>query len=380
MPLTLKKRGEVYYLRGSVRGIAIYESARTGDPEIAERAREAREDDLIEQSIAGIKAVVTFEAAADSYVQAGGAQDHLFRVRKKDGAHIGLAVHFRGVKLKDIGQSELDAAARKLFPKATGATRNRQVYTPFIAVWNHAVANKWAVKHEWKRPRERKGTTAVAGPSRAGTLPVSYERAWEFVRAMSPSPALVMTALFYTGMRPIELFALKADGVNIDGRWLTLRSSKTGEPRGVPMHEVLVPIFAALKERGGELFRDRRNVPYPIREDGGGQIKSAIAGARKRTGIGGISPYTARHTVSTQLVMAGVHPHIKDQILGHAVTEMSRVYTQVPQAPLIEAINKLPTIADWADAAWMHEPVKWQRYLVKSSQWKTTNRVHDADK
>ena len=375
MPLTLKKRGEVYYLRGSVRGISVYESTRTGDPEIAERARAAREDDLIEESIVGVKATVKFDDAADSYITAGGPDEHLIRTRKSDGVAIGLMVHFRGVKLKDIGQSELDAAARKLFPKATSATRNRQVYTPFIAVWNHAVANKWAAKHEWKRPRERKGTTAVSGPSRAGTLPVSYEMAWEFVQTMSPSPALVMTALFYTGMRPIELFALEADGVNVEGRWLTLLSSKSGEPRGVPMHEVLVPMFTALKARGGALFRDRRNVPYPIREDGGGQIKSAISGARKRSGIKGISPYTARHTVSTQLVMAGVHPHIKDQILGHAVTEMSRVYTQVPQAPLIDAINKLPIIADWAGAAWLHEPVKWQRKLVPSSRWKTTKPV-----
>ena len=57
-----------------------------------------------------------------------------------------------------------------------------------------------------------------------------------------------------------------------------------------------------------------------------------------------MAPYTARHTVSTQLVVEGVHPHKKDQILGHAADDMSRHYTQVPQAPLIEAINKLPTI------------------------------------
>ena len=380
MPLTLTKRGKIYYLRGSVRGISVYETTRTSDPEIAERARQAREDDLIEESISGVKATVKFDDAVDSYVTAGGPQEYLLRVRKTDGAQIGLAVHFRGMKLKDIGQSELDAAARKLLPKATAATRNRQIYTPFIAVWNHAVANKWAAKHEWRRPRERKGTTAVSGPSRAGTLPVSYERAWEFISAMSPAPAVVMTALFYTGMRPIELFALQADDVNLDGRWITIRSSKTGEPRGVPMHELLFPMLSALKQRKGALFRDRRNQPYPIREDGGGQIKSAIAGGRKRTGIGGISPYTARHTVSTQLVMAGVHPHIKDQILGHAVTEMSRVYTQLPQQPLIEAINKLPIVAGWAAAEWMRDPVGRQRYLVKSSQWRTTNNVQSNQK
>jgi hypothetical protein len=36
---------------------------------------------------------------------------------------------------------------------------------------------------------------------------------------------------------------------------------------------------------------------------------------------------------STQLVVEGVHPHKKDQILGHAADDMSRHYTHVPQAP-----------------------------------------------
>ena len=71
-----------------------------------------------------------------------------------------------------------------------------------------------------------------------------------------------------------------------------------------------------------------------------------------------MAPCTARHTVSTQLVVEGVHPHKKDQILGHAADDMSRHYTHVPQAPLIEAINKLPTIREWLDQDWMREPVK----------------------
>ena len=88
-------------------------------------------------------------------------------------------------------------------------------------------------------------------------------------------------------------------------------------------------------------------------------MKKGIAAARLRTLVFDVAPDTARHTVSTQLVVEGVHPHKKDQILGHAADDMSRHYTYVPQAPLIEAINKLPTIfKEWLDADWMREPVK----------------------
>jgi integrase/recombinase XerD len=78
-----------------------------------------------------------------------------------------------------------------------------------------------------------------------------------------------------------------------------------------------------------------------------------------------ISPYTARHTVSTQLVINGVHGHIKDQILGHAVDDMSRHYTNVPQAPLIDAINTLPIITAWADAPWMKDPVGMSKQYIE---------------
>ena|SRR5215475_5701923 len=92
-------------------------------------------------------------------------------------------------------------------------------------------------------------------------------------------------------------------------------------------------------------------------------MKTAIRNARSRSGVFG--PYTARHTVSTQLVVNGVHTHIKDQILGHAVDDMSRHYTNVPQKPLQNAINTLPIIKAWAEAAWIKDPVGMGRKYVE---------------
>lgn len=86
-------------------------------------------------------------------------------------------------------------------------------------------------------------------------------------------------------------------------------------------------------------------------------MKRGIESARLRTQVFDVAPYTARHTVSTQLVVEGVHPHKKDQILGHAADDMSRHYTNIPQTPLIEAINKLPTIPEWLGQDWMTTPV-----------------------
>jgi hypothetical protein len=53
----------------------------------------------------------------------------------------------------------------------------------------------------------------------------------------------------------------------------------------------------------------------------GADVSGSMRATRERlakagTPISDISPYTARHTVPTQLVINGVYPHIKGQILG----------------------------------------------------------------
>ncbi|MHC2299197.1 tyrosine-type recombinase/integrase [Rhizobium mongolense] len=368
MPLKLITRpgSENYYIRGTIRGQSVFESTGTSDRRTAEEIRIKAEARLLDESVHGKRAMITFDEAAESYVTSGGSTKYLLEV-DRTGKPKGVAVHFRGRLLKDLGQSDLDEAGRILYPTANPDTRNRQCYTPFIAVWNHAVSNQWAEPRQWRRPRKPKGTNiAVLKKPRAGTKPVSYDRAATFVEAMTPAPAHVMTALFYTGMRPIELFTLEAHQVNTEGRWITLDKSKTGEPRGVPMHEFLVPLFESLLKRGGILFRSWKGEPYPVSDDFGGQIDTAIKGARRRLKKAGmpmtdIAPYSGRHSVSTQLVVNGVHPYIKDQILGHAADDMSRHYTSVPQQPLIEAINTIPVPQKWRDLAWWQDPLYWSR-------------------
>lgn len=371
MPLIKFKRGRIWYLRGTVavgdKSRSIYETTGTSDEGAAEIFRTKKESELTHLLLHGEEYVATFNDAAQSYLESEGDNRFLQKVCDELGTR----------KLKTIGQSDLDRVARKAYPNAAPETRNRQFYTPFIAAWNHAALNGWCAPRKWQRPRKAKGTNVVhLKKQRSGTHPVDYERAARFVSVMSPAPAMLMTAFFYTGMRPIEVFSLEAKDVNVKGRWITLTHSKTGEPRGIPMHDFIVPLFEALVKRGGVLFRTPRGDPYEQKEDGGGQMKASIYGARRRlrkagTPIDDVSPYTGRHSVSTQLVINGVHPHIKDQILGHAADDMSRHYTHVPQAPLIEAINTLPVPALWAGLEWWQDPIKWAGKLAEGTGRRT---------
>jgi integrase/recombinase XerD len=360
MPLKLFKyadgRSPNYYLRGTIRRKYIFESTGTADEAAAEEIRIKREGDELTASIHGPKAVATFMDALTAYVDSGKPTRFLGTYDPDTGRWDGLAGYFGGRRLASIGQKDLDAAAKALLPRASAQTRNRQIYTPFIAIWNRAAKAGDCDERKWTRPERQKGTRRHTEPTRRGTKAVGYSRAAEFVLAMSPAAAINATILFYTGMRPIELYCLNAADVDLEARWIVVKASKTGQRRGIPMHEGLAPLLAALKARGGPVARTHLGRPYAAKDDGGGQMKSAFRGARKRSGIPTSSPYTARHTVSTELVVRGVHPHVKDEILGHAVTDMSRHYTHVPQAPLIEAINRLPVPAEWAAGALHDEP------------------------
>lgn len=375
MPLKVVERPgrTTLYIRGS-HGTrkGIFVSAGTSNREIAEALRIKMESRLEHEAVHGAKAVVTFEEAAESYAATGAPTRFILDVRKTDGRESGLAVQFKGRKLNSISQDDLDKAARELYPTASRETLVRQAYTPFVAVWNHAAKKGWADVRMWDRPRKAKGTNVVSIRSvRSGTEPVAYDHAAKFIAAMSPAPAMLMTFLFYTALRPIEAFALQAKDVDIEKRWLRIHTSKTGEPRGVPLHDFLAEWLPDLVERGGPLFRTPRGEPYGIVQEGGGGLKTAINGARRRTGIKNVSPYTGRHTVSTQLVINGVHPHIKDQILGHASDSMSRHYTNVPQQPLIEAINTLPVPASLRALPWVSSPQTWWGKLAEGTGKRT---------
>lgn len=358
-----RKGTDRWYLRGTIRGKSVFESTGTSDRRAAEEIRIKTEARLLDETIHGKKHTATFGEAAHGFIASGGSRRYLYDVRPS-GEQTGILMHLAGRKLASITQEEIDRLANRLYPTALRDTKVRQFYAPFRAVWNFAAMEGWADHKKWRLPKRPKGTNVQELKRyRSGSAPTSYEHAARFVGAMSPGPAMLMTALFFTGMRPIELFLLEADMVNVPERWITLRTSKIGEGRGIPIHELLVPLFESLCKRGGAVFRKPRGEPYPILDNAGGQLKSAINGARRRTGIRDISPYTARHTASTQLVVNGVHPYVKDQILGHAVDDMSRRYTHVPQKPLIDAINTLPS-AGWGEFWWWEDPLGLSGKLV----------------
>src|SRR5262245_61720116 len=115
-------------MRGTVRGIRIEESTGVSDRRVAEEVRAKREAELLEQSIHGRRATATFAAAAVSYFEQGGSRRFAAPVIR----------HFGTLPLAKIDQDALDQGAKKLYPNASPATRNRQFFAVASAILHHA--------------------------------------------------------------------------------------------------------------------------------------------------------------------------------------------------------------------------------------------------
>lgn len=298
-------------------------------------------------SVYGKAYTATFLDAALSYLEAGGSPRFLGSFNEEEKQWDGLIGKIGKDHLKNMDQAYLNKAASELYPNYSPLSLNRQFWTPFIAVWNHATKgnNPLCKPVIWQRakvPKKPKPRTSVP-----------YEDAIKLINASSWAGAKILFFLFWSGCRPEEAMNLLAEDVLPERRWAAILETKTGVPRGIPLHNALIPLLAFEKERGGAIFLGPSGKAYNLYKkynkagriiaQSGGQLKYALQSGREATGLN-IVPYNARHTVSTYLIWpGGVNPYVKDEILGHAdKNNMSKHYVHLPRASLIEAIDVLP--------------------------------------
>lgn len=334
----VKREGKspCWWIRGTVKGQPVFESTRIAIAGKRPGAEVEEYRDRRERELNG-PGKKTFADAAEYYLLAGGSPRFLDPIVKKLGQY----------RMGAIDQPLIDQLAKEIYPNCNPASLNRQFYTPFIAVWNYASTGQNAMCQtvRWRRPK--------AGQLQQVRKPVSYEDAVTFINACPIQAARIMFFLFWTGCRPLEAITIQCENINIKDRWAVLTDTKTGEPRGIPLHRSLIPMLEEEIKKGGVLFRNRHGKPYSISKvysptgrilnSGGGQIATAVKVARGATGMN-ITPYVGRHTVATFLDDK-VPSKRKDAILGHS-RDIRAHYVHLPRQDLIDAIDKLPDAAE----------------------------------
>ena len=146
-----------------------------------------------------------------------------------------LVEHFGKTLLRLITQQDIDGAAIKLYPRATPATRNRQVHTPVSAVLKHA-----GIEAKLKRPKGWRGTKKTDW--------YTLENANKLFKAalqIDIEFALFLQFLCYTGLRLSEGLSLEVAKLELHRGFCYVGKTKNGDPRGIHLPPHLVKALAS---------------------------------------------------------------------------------------------------------------------------------------
>lgn len=226
-----------WYVRGTYLGRYVDQSSKATERRVAAREL-ARVRTAIEEGRFAERGEPTFLSAAVAYIEAGGE-------RRFVGP---LLDHFKERALTTIDQEAIDEAALTIYPLATPATRNRQVYTVVSAILKHAGRD-----HKLKRPKGAMGNqrTEWLWPEQAFAL---FNAADEIDKEFG----LFLRLLCYTGMRLSEALNLRWTDVRLDEGFAFLPDTKTGSPRPVFLPTVALQALVEhdrLQRRSPKVFR-----------------------------------------------------------------------------------------------------------------------------
>jgi integrase len=228
-----------WYIRGTYLGIALYRSTGTSDRRAAARIlrtwREQAERGEFDQPATSKPG---FASAALAYMRAGGERAFLAPILEAWGDR----------PLDAIDQASIDALAVQLYPSATAATRNRQVYTPISAILKRV-----GIDTKIKRPKGWRGTKRTFWLSPEQTFRVLDE-----AHKINPEFGALCTLLNYTGLRLSEALRLLCENLDLSRSYAYIPTTKTDEPRAVHLPPIVIEALARLPrglDRPGRVFR-----------------------------------------------------------------------------------------------------------------------------
>jgi integrase len=158
---------------------------------------------------------------------------------------------------------------------------------------------------------------------------------------VAPHVRAIITVALHTGMRAGEIRNLQWDDLDFDTGFITIRDSKNGESRHVPMDATVA-----------ELFRNWQHTDrseFIFTNSAGGQLRFLQKGfgkALRRAGLSDLHFHDLRHTFASQWMMNGGDLYALKSILGHKSITMTQRYAHLSPAYKRAMVDRMEQI--WA--------------------------------
>jgi len=154
---------------------------------------------------------------------------------------------------------------------------------------------------------------------------------------------LVLSLLYYTGIRRNELLNLNWSNLNLEKNTLIVRSGKGNKDRLIPLHKILTGLLDKYLDKRLPLKTDA----LIIGEQGRRMCKCsfvnllkmylAISGLKKK----GYTAHSFRHSFATHLIEAGVDLFKVQKLLGHASLDTTKIYINFNSSQMAKAVDRL---------------------------------------
>lgn len=272
----------------------------------------------------------TFEEAVLTYLGAGG--DARFLGEKEDGPRNRLLDHLGQHRCDEIDDAVMTKAATALYPTATSATVNRQLYTPVISVLRLASkGKKW--KPDLQRPKGYSKLKPAKSPPKewfSSVLPVA-----------SPQLRGLLLMCTFHRVRAGEAIRLLPSDFDPVAGTVILEKTKTGEPVFLQLAKPVVDAIKAYDwEDGPGLFgtltpKNRRGV------------YRQLATACKRAGVTYFTPHKAgAHAFAKRLLAAGKSlAHVKAAGRWKTIRVPAELYGHLEHSEVAAEATKIAE--DW---------------------------------
>ncbi len=139
--------------------------------------------------------------------------------------------------------------------------------------------------------------------------------------------------LVHTGLRMGEAMGLRIRDVDFDRRELTVRVSKSGRPRTIPVHHYAMRLLRA-RQLQDHVFEVPATSAFRRAWD---LARASLGMTRDRDFV----PHALRHTFASKLAVRGVSLHAIKDLLGHSKIDTTLVYAHLSQDHLRQAVDQL---------------------------------------
>ena len=153
----------------------------------------------------------------------------------------------------------------------------------------------------------------------------------------SPNPMLkyIVALLLLTGCRKRELLDAKWEEVSLDRKVWRIPTSKTGQPRHVPLSDDAIAVLNQVPRiEGCPYIVPNLKTRLPFQS-----IFHSWDTARRNAKLPDVRVHDLRHSCASNLVNSGQSLYVVAKVLGHSQTRTTERYAHLDASVLLNAVN-----------------------------------------